>query len=299
MKLATYKDGSRDGQLVVVARDLSSAHYATGIADTLQQALDDWNFIAPQLQDLYATLNHGKARHTFGFDAGRCMAPLPRTGRWVEALNARPRGDGQEAPVLMSGPSDAFWGPCDEVGVADEAMEIDAAGGIAVVTGDLPLGVAAGPALDGIRLLLLFQGVCLRRLAEQEWPQGAGLLQSRPVTAFGPVAVTPDELGEAWSQGQLDLSLRASRPGTELAPQEMSTLIPWGFGRLLSHLARTRRVRAGAILGAAVRRSSGGVPPGRSDHPFLRYGDGVRLEVVGRDGQSVFGAIEQSIVPLD
>jgi fumarylacetoacetate (FAA) hydrolase len=168
-----------------------------------------------------------------------------------------------------------------------------------VVTGDLPQGVAAESAIDGVRLLLLWHGVWLRRLAAQEWSRGGGLWQARPATAFAPVAVTPDELGEAWKQGQLDLSLRASRPGLGTATQEVATLLPWDFGRLLSHLARTRRVRAGAIVGAGVQGASTCKPPGDGDHAFLRYGDVVRLEVLGRDRQSVFGAIEQSIVPLD
>ena len=206
MKLATYKDGSRDGQLVVVSRDLGSAHYATGIAQTLQQALDDWNFIAPQLQDLYVTLNQGKARHTFAFDPKMCMAPLPRAHQWADgsayinhvelvraARNSEVPASFYTDPLMYQGGSDDFIGPTDDVVVPSEDYGIDFEAEIAVVTGDVPMCSTPEQALDGIRLVMLANDVSLRNLIPAELAKGFGFFQSKPATAFSPVAVTPDE----------------------------------------------------------------------------------------------------------
>ena len=230
MKLATYKDGSRDGQLVVVSRDLSTAHYATGIAHKLQQALDDWNFHAPQLHDLYVTLNQGKARHAFPFDPALCMAPLPRAYQWadgsayinhVELVRAARSSEVPHSfytdPLMYQGGSDDFIGPCDDVVVPSEDFGIDFEAEIAVVTGDVPMGCTPEQALDGVRLLMLVNDVSLRNLIPNELAKGFGFFQSKPATAFSPVAVTPDELGDAWQivlfrhGGQRVLRLLADR----------------------------------------------------------------------------------------
>ena len=208
MKLATYKDGSRDGQLVVVSRDLSTAHYATGIADRLQPVLDDWSFLSPQLQDLYETLNGGKARHAFPFDPKMCMAPLPRAYQWADgsaylnhvelvrqARNAEVPASFYTDPLMYQGGSDDFIGPCDPVVVPSEAFGIDFEAEIAVVTADVPMGATPEQALDGIRLVMLANDVSLRNLIPAELAKGFGFFQSKPATAFSPVAVTLDELG--------------------------------------------------------------------------------------------------------
>src|SRR3954462_178007 len=187
MKLATYRDGSRDGQLVVVSRDLQSAHYATGIAHKLQQVLDDWNFLAPQLQDLYDALNGGKARHAFPFDPARCMAPLPRAYQWadgsayinhVELVRAARKAEVPQTyytdPLMYQGGSDDFLGPCDDVIVAKEKYGIDFEAEIAVITGDVPMGAAPERALDGIRLVMLANDVSLRNLIPDELAKGFG-----------------------------------------------------------------------------------------------------------------------------
>ena len=231
MKLATYKDGSRDGQLVVVSRDLSTAHYATGIATRLQQVLDDWNFLSPQLQDLYDTLNSGKARHAFPFDPAQCMAPLPRAYQWadgsayinhVELVRAARKAEVPESfytdPLMYQGGSDDFLGPCDDVVCPSEAYGIDFEAEVAVITGDVAMGATPEEALDGIRLVMLANDVCLRNLIPAELAKGFGFLQSKPATAFSPVAVTLDELGDAWQGGRVHLTLESTWNGQRGRP---------------------------------------------------------------------------------
>ena len=330
MKLATYKDGSRDGQLVVVSRDLSLAHYATGIAYRLQQVLDDWNFLSPQLQDLYDALNRardssastgtGLARHAFPFDPRQCMAPLPRAYQWVNGAAYRNPQSGHgpastaTAPLLYQGASDDLLGPCDELRCASEADGIDFEAEVAVVTGDVRLGATPAQALDGIRLLLLANALCLRQWLPSELAQGFGPLQSRPATAFSPVAVTPDEVGAVWAQGRLDLTLQTSWNGRKVALCEAGPEMRFHFGHLIAQVCKTRRVRAGTLIGAgavsnldashgysciADKRALETLQDGQPMTEFMKFGDTVRIEMKGRDGQSVFGAIEQEIVPLD
>ncbi len=335
MKLATYKDGSRDGQLVVVSRDLSTAHYATGIANTLQQALDDWNFIAPQLQDLYVTLNHGKARHSFQFDAQRCAAPLPRAFQWADGsayinhveLVRRARGAEVPAsfytdPLMYQGGSDDLLGPCDPVVVPSEAMGIDFEAEIAVITGDVPMGADADQALAGVRLLMLANDVSLRNLIPNELAKGFGFFQSKPATAFSPVAVTPDELGDAWQGGRVHLTLQSSWNGRKVGMCDAGPDMTFHFGQLIAHICKTRRVRAGSIVGSGTVSNPGVEQDGRTEWPkgysciaekraietiqdgapkteYMKFGDTIRIEMKGKDGQSIFGAIDQEIAPLD
>jgi fumarylacetoacetate (FAA) hydrolase len=334
MKLATYKDGSRDGQLVVVSRDLSTAHYATGIAHRLQQVLDDWNFLAPQLEDLYLTLNQGKARHAFPFEPAMCMAPLPRAYQWADgsaylnhvelvraARNADVPASFHEDPLMYQGGSDDLLGPCDPVVVPSEDFGIDFEAEIAVVTGDVPMGVTPEQALDGIRLLMLANDVSLRNLIPAELAKGFGFFQSKPATAFSPVAVTPDELGDAWQGGRVHLSLQSTWNGRRVGMCDAGPEMGFHFGQLVAHMARTRRVRAGSIVGSgtvsnqavevdgrkqwpkgysciAEKRAIETILDGQPSTAYMKFGDTIRIEMKGRDGQSVFGAIDQVIAPL-
>ncbi len=334
MKLATYKDGSRDGQLVVVSRDLSAAHYATGIAQTLQQVLDDWNFLAPQLQDLSVTLNHGKARHAFAFDPAMCMAPLPRAYQWadgsaylnhVELVRAARQSEVPQSfytdPLMYQGGSDDFIGPCDPVVVASEDFGIDFEAEIAVVTGDVPMGSTPEQALDGVRLLMLANDVSLRNLIPAELAKGFGFFQSKPATAFSPVAVTPDELGDAWQGGRVHLTLQSTWNGRKVGMCDAGPEMTFHFGQLIAHICKTRNVRAGSIVGSGTVSNQAVEVNGRKEWPkgysciaekraietildgkpstgFMKYGDTIRIEMKGRDGQSVFGAIDQEIAPL-
>ena len=246
MKLATYSDGSRDGQLLVVSRDLESAHYATGIAHRMQQALDDWNFIAPQLQDLYETLNHGKARHAFPFEAARCMAPLPRAYQRLSGADLQPC------------PSDALLGARSPMrGVNFEA-------GLAVITGDVPPGATPEQGQDAIRLLALIHA----------WDGGA---------ALGPVAVTPDELGAAWQGAHVQLTLSVAVNRRKLDLPEAGQM-HFSFGDLIAAAARARPLTAGTLIGR-----------GQPQTVSLQRGDVVRIEMKDASGQSVFGAIEQTV----
>jgi fumarylacetoacetate (FAA) hydrolase len=326
MKLATYKDGSRDGQLLVVSRDLQSAHFATGIATRMQQLLDDWNFVSPQLEDLYQTLNQGKSRHAFAFEPGKCMAPLPRAFQWADG-SAYPnhihwisRSQGKEAPAdFMSDPrvyqggSDDLLGPCDDAVFADSGWGIDFEAELAVVTGDVAMGASPDAALEGVRLLMLANDWSLRELIPAELAKLFGFLQSKPATAFAPVAVTPDELGSAWRGGRAHLKVDVHWNGVRVAHLDGGAEMSLHFGQVVAHLAKTRRVRAGSIVGSGTlsqhdsasgygciieQRAREIVEHGEARTPYMTFGDRIRIEAIGDDGQSVFGAIDQRVSSL-
>ena len=324
MKLATYKDGSRDGQLLVVSRDLSTAHYATGIASKLQQVLDDWNFLSPQLQDLYETVNNGKARHAFPFEPTQCMAPLPRAYQWADgsafinhvelvrkARNADVPDTFYTDPLMYQGGSDDFIGPRDDVVAASEAFGIDFEAEIAVITADVGMGTTPDQAIDGIRLVMLANDVSLRNLIPAELAKGFGFLQSKPATAFSPVAVTTDELGDAWRGGRLNMTLQSTWNGRKVGMCEAGPEMTFHFGQLIAHICKTRNVRAGSVIGSgtvsnkdwthgysciAEKRAIETIEGGAPVTEFMKFGDTIRIEVKGKDGQSVFGAIEQRVV---
>lgn len=341
MKLATYKDGSRDGQLVVVSRDLGTAHYATGIAARMQQVLDDWSFISPQLQDLYQTLNRAadgasgslKARHAFAFDPLQCMAPLPRAYQWadgsafinhVELVRAARSSEVPTSfyddPLMYQGGSDDFLGPCDDVPVPSEDFGIDFEAEVAVITGDVPMLSTPEQALDGIRLLMIANDVSLRNLIPAELAKGFGFFQSKPATAFSPVAITLDEVGDAWDQGRLHLTLQSAWNGRKVGMCDAGPEMTFHFGQLIAHICRTRNVRAGSIVGSgtvsnkgvagagdktewpkgysciAEKRAIETIQDGKPSTAFMKFGDTIRIEMKGKDGQSLFGAIEQKIV---
>ena len=331
MKLATYKDGSRDGQLVVVSRDLASAHFATDIANHLQQVLDDWNFLSPQLQDLYDSLNQGKARHAFPFDPRACMAPLPRAYQWADGsaylnhVELVRQARGAEVPqsfytdpLMYQGGSDDFLGPCDPVVCPNEAFGIDFEAEVAVIAGDVRMGASPAQALEGVRLLMLVNDVSLRNLIPDELAEGFGFFQSKPATAFSPVAVTPDELGEAWQGGRVHLTLQSTWNGRKVGMCEAGPEMTFHFGQLIAHICKTRNVRAGSIVGSgtvsnkavevkgkaewpkgysciAEKRAIETIQDGKPSTEFMKYGDTIRIEMKGLDGNSVFGAIDQEI----
>jgi len=334
MKLATYKDGSRDGQLVVVSRDLATAHYASGIATHMQQLLDDWNFISPQLQDLSQTLNQGRARHAFAFDPKMCMAPLPRAYQWADgsaymnhvelvraSRNSQVPDNYYTDPLMYQGGSDDFLGPCDPVVCVSEDHGIDFEAEVAVITGDVPMQANPDEALEGIRLVMLANDVSLRRLIPDELAKNFGFLQGKPATAFSPVAVTPDELGDAWDHGRLHLTMRVDWNGKRVGMCDAGPEMRFHFGQLIAHLCKTRNLRAGSIIGSgtvsnkavetqgqkdwpkgysciAEKRAIETILDGKASTDFMQFGDTVRIEMKGKDGHSVFGAIDQSIAPL-
>lgn len=326
MKLASLKDGTRDGQLIVVSRDLSSAHVADGIAPTLQRVLDDWDFYAPQLQALYDTLNHGRARHSFDFEPAHCMAPLPRAYQWADGsayvnhveLVRKARGAQMPPefwtdPLMYQGGSDDLLGPLDNMVCASEDFGIDFEAEVAVVTGDVSMGATRDDALDSVRLLMLVNDVSLRNLIPAELGKGFGFFQSKPASAFSPVAVTPDELGDAWRDGKVHRPLTVHWNGKKFGAPDCGTDMVFDFGQLIAHMARTRNVRAGTIVGSGtvsnVDRSKGScciaerrmietIEHGQPQTAFMKFGDTVRIEMFDDNRRTIFGAINQKVVPL-
>jgi fumarylacetoacetate (FAA) hydrolase len=327
MKLATYRDGSRDGQLVVVSRDLSHAHYANGIATRLQQVLDDWGYMAPQLEELSVSLNHGRARHAFAFDPKMCMAPLPRAFQWADGsafinhVELVRKARGAEVPesfytdpLMYQGGSDDFLGPCQRARFPSEAMGIDFEAEVAVVTGDVPMGTPADAALDAIRLVMLANDWSLRNLIPAELAKGFGFFQSKPATAFSPVAVTPDELGQAWHGGRLHLPLRSSWNGRVVGECDAGPEMTFHFGQLIAHVVKTRNLRAGSVIGSgtvsnkdwakgysciAEKRAIEMIEAGAASTEFMKFGDTIRIEMTGPDGASIFGAIDQEVISTE
>lgn len=333
MKLATLKHGGRDGTLVVVSRDLSRCQTVGGIARTLQAALDDWDTVAPELELVYDMLNHGHARHAIPFDPRHCHSPLPRAYQWADgsayvnhvelvrkARNAEMPKEFWTDPLMYQGGSDSFVGPTDPIWALDEAWGIDFEAEVAVVTGDLPMGATPEQCAGQIRLLMLVNDVSLRNLIPAELAKGFGFFQSKPASAFSPVAVTPDELGGAWRDGRVHLPLLSHLNGALFGRPHAGTDMTFHFGQLIAHVARTRTLVAGSIVGSGTvsNRENGG--PGRPAAdgglgysciaeqrtvetildggprtPFLRFGDRVRIEMVDERGGSVFGAIDQVV----
>jgi fumarylacetoacetate (FAA) hydrolase len=321
MKLATLKDGSRDGQLAVVSRDLKTAHLADGIAPTMQAALDDWPFIAPQLGELSLLLNSGRTSRSFEFDTAKCMAPLPRAFQWVDgsayvnhvelvrkARNAEMPASFWDDPLMYQGGSDDFLGPNDEIVLAHEEWGIDFEAEVAVISGDVPMGSTPHHAFEQIRLLLLVNDVSLRNLIPAELGKGFGFLQSKPASAFSPVAVTPDELGDAWQDAKVHLPLRSTWNGKLVGQPHAGVDMVFNFAQLLAHLCKTRNARAGTILGSgtvsnkdakrgysciAEKRALEMIADGVASTPFMLFGDTIKIEMLDGAGKSVFGAIEQ------
>jgi fumarylacetoacetate (FAA) hydrolase len=322
MKLATLNDGTRDGQLMVVSRDLKTAQLADGVCRTLQRALDDWTFIAPQLDAIYQDLNRGGGRRSFDFEPANCMAPLPRAFQWADGsayvnhveLVRKARGAEMpasfwEEPLMYQGGSDDFLGPQDDVVLAREEWGIDFEAEVCVITDDVPMGATADQALQRIRLLMLANDVSLRNLIPDELAKGFGFLQSKPATSFSPVAVTPDELGDAWKGGKVHLPLLSTWNGKLVGKPHAGVDMVFNFPQLIAHLAKSRNVRAGSIIGSgtvsnkdpkrgysciAEQRCLETISTGAPVTPFMAFGDTIRIEMLD-DGKSVFGAIDQTI----
>lgn len=326
MKLATLKNGSRDGRLVVVSRDMSHALDATAIAPTLQAALDDWAVCEPRLQALYQALNEGDCASAFPFDPIQAMAPLPRAYQWVDASAFLNHGSLMEraynldikkeagVPILYQGAGDDFLGACEDYPVPSEADNIDFEGEVAVVLDDVPMAIDADAAAGHIKLLMLLNDVSLRAHLFKEISIGFGPIRAKPSTVFAPLAITPDELGEAWRDGRVHLPLRVECNGHWFGSPNGGEM-DFSFPELVMHLARTRNLRAGTVLGSgtfsnrdyahvgsaclAERRAVELIEQGESTTPFLRFGDRLRFEMLGDDGVSLFGAIDHRFVALE
>jgi fumarylacetoacetate (FAA) hydrolase len=320
MKLASLK-GGRDGALVVVSRDLARAVEVPHVALTLQAALDDWNRAAPELASAYDALNGGG--DGFAFRPEHCASPLPRAYQWADGsayvthveLVRKARGAGMPAsfwtdPLIYQGGSDGFLGPRDDIAAGDEAWGIDLEGEVAVVTGDVPYGCRVSDAAAHIRLVMLCNDVSLRNLIPAELAKGFGFFQSKPASAFSPVAVTLDELGSAWRGGKLHLPLLVDVNGSRFGAPDAGIDMVFSFPQLIAHAARTRALAAGTIVGSgtvsnqdrsagsaciAERRMLEQIEDGAPKTPFLKFGDRVRIEMKDSEGRSIFGAIDQHV----
>ncbi|PWC82476.1 fumarylacetoacetate hydrolase [Azospirillum sp. TSH100] len=323
MKLASLKNGRRDGRLVVVSRDLTRAIDAAPIAATLQDAVERWADCEEPLRTLAAELEAGTADGAFAFDPAQAHAPLPRGYQWVDgsaflnhgrllqlAYKLPPIEDAATIPLMYQGASDDFLGPHDDLPLPDEALGIDFEGEFAVMTDDVPMGCTAAEAAGHVKLVLQLNDVSLRALGPREMKTGFGFLQTKPSTSFAPVAVTPDELGRAWSDGRVHLPLRVDWNGDWFGHPNGGGM-NFSFFELIAHAARTRRLHAGTIVGSgtvssaepgagsaciAERRAIETIEHGAPRTGFLRFGDRVRMEARGDDGGPLFGAIDQRVV---
>ena len=332
MKLATLADGTRDGSLYVVSRDLSRWAPALDVVKTLQAALDDWASHEPELQGIEAALE-GDPDFGQSFDPSACLSPLPRAYQWADGsayvnhveLVRKARGAEMPEtfwtdPLMYQGGSDAFLAPTEPIRLADEAWGIDLEAEIAVIVDDVPMGASREEAAAAIRLLMLVNDVSLRNLIPAELAKGFGFFQSKPSSAFSPVAVTPDELGDAWDGGRVHLPLLVSINGRPFGRADAGIDMTFDFPALIAHAARTRPLGAGAIIGSGTVSNKLDGGPGRPvadggvgysciaeirtvemllrgapETPFLRYGDRVRIEMLDAAGRSIFGAIDQAI----
>lgn len=323
MKLATLKNNSRDGQLVVVSADMRLALDASSVAPTLQQAIENWTHAEPGLRGLALRLEEGDHRDALAFDPALAMAPLPRAYQWCDgsaflshgalmqkAFNLEPIEGADRTPLMYQGAGDDFLGAHDDIQLPSESQGIDFEGEFVVLVDEVPMGCTAQDALQHIKLILQINDVSLRALAPREMRTGFGFLQAKPSSSFAPLAITPDELGEAWREGRVHLPLRVEWNGAWFG-QPHGGQMNFHFGELIAHAALTRRLRAGTLIGSgtvsnaersagsaciAERRAIEMIEQGAAQTGFMRFGDRVRMDVVGSDGRSVFGAIDQRVV---
>jgi fumarylacetoacetate (FAA) hydrolase len=334
MKLASLKHG-RDGALIVVSRDLSRAADASMVVPTLQDALDDWAQAEPRLTELSDALEGDRVAH-FPFEPAKCASPLPRAYQWADgsayvnhvALVRRARGvevpaDFWTDPLIYQGGSDVFLGPRDPIALADESWGIDLEAEVVVILDDVPMGPTREQAMAAIRMLMLVNDVTLRNVTPAELAKGFGFFQSKPSSAFTPVAVTPDELGRAWDGTKVHLPLLSYINGQPFGRPMCSVDMTFDFPALIMHAAKTRALCAGTILGAGTvsnRDQDGGpgkpipegglgysclaeqrtvetIRNGKPTTPYLRFGDRVRVEMRDAQGNSIFDAIDQEVVP--
>jgi fumarylacetoacetate (FAA) hydrolase len=326
VKLASLRAGGRDGQLIVVSRDLRRAAPVSHIAPTLQAALDRWDEVSERLREAADALERDALEGAFDFDPKRAAAPLPRAYHWVDGsayvnhveLVRKARGAEMPAsfwtdPLVYQGGSDDFLGPCDDAPFVSEEHGIDLEGEVAVITDDVPMGTKRDAAHARIKLVMLANDWSLRNLIPAELAKGFGFYQSKPATAFSPVAVTPDELGDAWRDSVVHLPLMVYVNDALLGRPNAGVDMTFDFAALIEHITKTRNARAGTIIGSgtisnydrslgsaclAERRMLEQLEHGKPLTPFLRFGDRVRIEMLDREGRSIFGAIDQRVAPV-
>lgn len=326
MKLASLKSG-RDGQLVVVSRDLTRAVTVPQIVATFQAAIDNWSEVEGKLRAVYGSLNKNEIADAFAFNPAQCTAPLPRAYQWVDGsayvnhveLVRKARGVEMPPsfwtdPLMYQGCSDGMLGPCDDILLPDESHGIDFEAEVAVITGDVPMGITPADAHEHIRLITLVNDVSLRYLAKEELQKGFGFVQCKPATAFSPVAVTPDELGSAWDGGKVHLPLITHRGSELFGKPNAGVDMVFDFPQLIAHAARTRFLCAGSIVGSGTvsnkdrsvgssciveRQTIEKLDTGEVKTPFLKFGERVKIEMLDAAGNSIFGAIDQKLMKYE
>ncbi|WP_439437453.1 fumarylacetoacetate hydrolase family protein [Salinivibrio costicola] len=322
MKLASLKHG-RDGKLILVSRDLTRAVHADDIAPTLQAALDNWATLAPKLTQRYDALNDNQVSESFAFDPSVCDSPLPRAFQWADGsayvnhveLVRKARGAKMPEsfwtdPLMYQGMSDGFLGPRDEIELVDDAWGCDFEAELAVVTDDVPMHLSADKAGQHIKLLMLVNDVSLRNLIPGELAKGFGFFQSKPASAFSPVAVTPDELGDHWRDHKVHLPMHVTLNGDWFGSPDAGVDMTFDFAELVAHVAKSRHVSAGTIIGSGTvsntDRSKGScclaekrmleiIDQGEAKTPFMTFGDSVTIDMRDSQDASIFGAIEQTV----
>ncbi len=325
MKLATLNDGSRDGVLLVVNKAGTRAVRATDIAQTMQQALDNWQHAAPRLKSLAAQLENNQAEGAFDLDVERLAAPLPRAYQFVDGsaylahVERVRKARGAEMPpsflhdpLMYQAVSDGFLAPTADIPVPSENFGIDFEAEVAVITDDVPMGVSSKDALGHVQLITILNDVSLRNLIPSELAKGFGFLQSKPRSALAPFFVTPDELGSAWRDGKVHLPLYSELNGEWFGEPDAGVDMQFDFGQLIAHAARTRPLAAGTIVGSgtianqdlskgssclAEKRVLEIIEKGQPETPFMSYGDRIKIEMRDAQGHNIFGAIEQKVVP--
>ena len=323
MKLASLKRGGRDGTLVVVSRDLSRAVAVPQVALNLQAALDNWSTAAPQLESVYKVLNQGTQPDAFPLEPSSLAVPLPRAHQWLDgsaylshvelarqARGAKMPPEFRTDPLMYQGCSDPFLAPRDPILMSDESWGIDFEAEVAVVTDDVPMAVSPEEATKNIKLLMLVNDVSLRNLIAPELSKGFGFVQSKPPSSASPVAVTPDEPGEVWDGGKIHLPLLSRLNGKLFGRPNAGNDMCFDFPALISHAAKTRNLSAGTIIGSGTvsnydrsrgfsciveKRMHETVEQGSAITQFMRFGDRVRIEMLDKNGHSIFGAIEQTV----
>ena len=320
MKLATIRNGSRDGRLAIVSKDLTRAVLADPIAPTLLDAIERWSEVENPLRTRAEQLERAAVDGAFHFDPLRAMAPLPRCYQWLDgstfanhgslmerAFNNGINNEYERFPLVYQGASDDFLGPCEDVRLPSESDNMDFEAEIAVIVDEVPMGTPQGQVAPHIKLLMLVNDVSLRAFASREMKTGFGWLQAKPSSSFSPVAVTPDELGSAWVGGRVELPLQVRRSG-EWFGHPNGNEMTFNFFRLIEHTAYSRCLRAGTVIGSgtvsnasrsagsaciAERRAIETLDEGGAKTPFLRFGESVRIEMLDAAKRSIFGAIEQ------
>ncbi|MCC3862002.1 fumarylacetoacetate hydrolase family protein [Pseudemcibacter aquimaris] len=325
MKLASLKQG-RDGKLVVVSKDLSKYVGAGDIAPTMQAALDDWENTEPKLVALYDALQNGDVEGS-DFNPCECDAPLPRSYHWVDGsayvthveLVRKARGaelppSFWEDPLVYMGASDAFIGPCDDIEAGSEEWGIDLEAEVAVITDDVPAGTKGEDAKKHIKLVSILNDVSLRNLIPAELGKQFGFYQSKPWTAFAPVFATPDELGDAWDGAKVHLPLHAILNGEKIGSPNAGIDMTFDFAELIEHCAKSRSLVAGTVIGSGTVSNKGShdgscclaevrcletIADGKPTTPFMSFGDRVEIDMFDADGNTIFGRIDQKVVPFN